>query len=314
MARNRHAEKPIDIPGRGWKAVLLRVLGEIGRDNVALVAAGVAFFGILALFPAITALMALAGLMLEPGDVTDQMQYLAELMPPQAAEIVMNQAIGVAGSREGGLGLAFVAGLALALYSASNGMGSLISGLNIAYDEREKRGFFRLKLATLALTLLLILGLVVGLAGVMALPPLLAFLGLPVWLETTLSVLRWMVLAVLTITGLAAIYRWGPSRCNAQWAWLTPGAIVACALWLIGSVGLSVYLNNFGSYNETFGSMAGVIVLLLWLWLSAFVVLLGAELNAEMEAQTASDTTIGKDRPMGQRGAVKADMLAEQGS
>jgi len=312
MARAQSASTPTEIAPRGWKNILLRVVGEIGKDNVALIAAGVAFFGLLALFPAITALMALAGLLLEPGEVTQQLQSLATLMPEQAAEIFMNQAVGVAGSRQGGLGLAFALGLVLALYSASTGMGSLISGLNIAYDEKEKRGFIKLKLITLGLTLLLILGLVLGLAGVIALPAVLAFFDLPGWLETVLGLARWVVLAMLTVAGLAAIYRWGPSRRNARWAWLTPGALVACALWLIGSVGLSVYVANFASYNETFGSMAGMIVLLLWLWLSAFVVLLGAELNAEMEAQTAADTTIGPDRAMGRRGAVKADALAGQ--
>jgi len=311
MARGRNADSPTRIPTSGWKDILLRVKDQIGKDHVGLIAAGVAYYGLLALFPAITALMALAGLALDPGEVTDQIESLATLIPEKAADIIQSQAVAVAGSQNTGLGLALVLGLGLALFSAARGMGSLIEGLNVVYDEEEKRGFIKLMLVKLGLTLLLIVGLIAGLGGTLAVPAVLAFVELPGWLETVLGLARWLILGVLTLGGLAALYRWGPSREEARWKWLTPGTAVACALWLIGSVALSLYVSNFGSYNETFGSMAGVIVLLIWLWLSAYVVLLGGELNAEIEAQTTRDTTTGPDAPMGERGATKADRLGK---
>ena len=152
-----------------------------------------------------------------------------------------------------------------------------------------------------------------GLLAALAVPAILDFLTLPGWLETVLSLSRWVILALMTVGGLAVVYRYGPSRDHAEWRWLSPGAITACVIWLVASVGFSVYVSNFGSYNESFGSMAGVIILLMWLWISAYIVLLGAELNAEIEAQTTEDTTTGTDEPLGERGAEKADHLGQSG-
>ncbi|RKF12614.1 YihY/virulence factor BrkB family protein [Roseovarius spongiae] len=309
MARGRDAETPTDIPPKGWKDIALRVKSEMAADHVGLVAAGVAFYALLAIFPAITALMALGGLVMEPPEVKAQLETLAQMMPQEAAQIVLDQATAVAGSREGGLGLAFAFGLLLAIYSASKGVSGLMEGLNVAYDEEESRGFVAQMLWRLGLTVFLIVGLIVGLVAALAVPAALNLIALPGWLETLLGLGRWVILALMTIGGLAVLYRYGPSRDNAELKWLSPGAAVACIVWLVASVGFSVYVSNFGSYNETFGSMAGIIILLMWLWLSAFIVLMGAELNAEMEAQTATDTTVGPDEPMGSRGAEKADKL-----
>jgi membrane protein len=314
MTRGRDADTPTEIPAPGWKDIALRVKTAIGEDHVALIAAGVAFYGLLALFPAITALMALAGLVLDPAEVTEQIQSVATILPQQAAEIVLAQAVEVAGSQNSGLGLALVFGLGLALYSASKGMGGLMEGLNVVFDEEEDRGFMKLTLTKIGLTLLLMVGLIAGFGGTLAAPALLSFLDLPGWAQTVLGLARWAILGVLTLGGLAAVYRWGPSRENANWRWLTPGTLVACVLWLVGSVAFSLYVGNFSSYNKTFGSMAGVIVLLMWLWLSAYVVLMGAVLSSEIEAQTARDTTTGKDVAMGKRGAQKADSLGKSHS
>ncbi|MFD1881349.1 YihY/virulence factor BrkB family protein [Paracoccus pacificus] len=309
MARGRQAESPTDIPAEGWKDIALRVKSELADDHVGLIAAGVAFYALLAIFPALTALMALGGLVLEPSEVTAQLDKLTNVMPQEAAQIILDQAVSVAGSREGGLGLAFIVGLLLAIYSASKGMGSLMEGLNVAYDEEETRGFISKTLWTLGLTVFLILGLILGLLATLALPAVLNLIALPDWLETGMGLARWVILALMTVFGLAVIYRYGPSRDDAEWKWLSPGAVAACLIWVIASVGFSIYVSNFGSYNETFGSMAGVIILLMWLWISAFIILMGAELNAEIEAQTAHDTTVGPDEPMGERDAEKADRL-----
>lgn len=311
MVRGRKAETPTDIPPKGWLDIALRVKGELAGDHVGLIAAGVAFYALLAIFPAITALMALGGLVLEPAEVTAQLQTLTEMMPREAAQIILDQAVAVVGSKQGGLGFAFILGLLLAIYSASKGMGSLIEGLNVAYDEDESRGFIMKTVVTLALTAFLIIGLLLGLLAALAVPAALNVIALPDWIETVLALSRWVMLAFMTVFGLSVLYRYGPSRDNAEWKWLTPGAITACAIWIAASVGFSIYVSNFGSYNESFGSMAGVIILLMWLWISAFIVLLGAELNAEIEAQTAADTTVGPDEPMGARGAEKADNLGQ---
>jgi membrane protein len=311
MTRGRNAEAPTEIPAKGWKDIAFRVKDELASDHVGLIAAGVAFYALLAIFPAVTALMALAGLVLEPAEVTAQLETLTRMIPKEAAQIILDQAVAVAGSEDAGLGLAFVIGLALAIYSASKGMGSLIEGLNVAFDEDETRGFIKKTIVTLLLTVFLITGLIVGLLSTLAVPAMLELIALPSWMETTLSLLRWLALAVLSVFGLGVLYRYGPARDNAEWQWLTPGAVTACVIWLVASVGFSIYVSNFGSYNESFGSMAGVIILLMWLWISAFIVLLGAELNAEIEAQTSVDTTVGPDQPMGSRGAEKADNLGE---
>lgn len=309
MARGRGAETPMEIPAPGWKDILLRVKDEIATDHVSLVAAGVAFYALLAIFPAVTALMALAGLVMEPAEVTSQLETLINLIPEEAANIILDQAVAVTGSEETGLGWAFLIGLGLALYSASKGVGSLMEGLNVAYDENETRGFVAKLIWTLGLTLMLIGVLLLGLGATLAVPAIVAFLALPDWFETLLTYGSWVLLAALTTLALAVLYRYGPARDNAEWKWLTPGSVIACILWIVASVGFSIYVKNFGSYNESFGSMAGAIILLMWLWISAFIVLLGAEFNSEMEAQTRKDSTTGPDEPMGQRDAVKADRL-----
>jgi len=309
MARGRGAETPTEIPAPGWKDILLRVKDEIGADHVSLVAAGVAFYALLAIFPAVTALMALAGLVMEPAQVTEQLEAVTRLIPEEAATIILDQAVAVTGSQETGLGWAFLIGVGLALYSASKGVGSLMEGLNVAYDEDETRGFVTKLIWTLGLTLMLVGVLLLGLGATLAIPAVVGFLALPDWIETLLTYGSWVLLAFLTVLALAVLYRYGPARDNAEWKWLTPGSVIACVLWIVASIGFSIYVSNFGSYNESFGSMAGAIILLMWLWISAFIVLLGAEFNSEMEAQTRKDSTTGPDEPMGARDAVKADKL-----
>lgn len=314
MTRGRHAEAPHRIPPKGWKDIALRVKDEIAADHVGLIAAGVAFYGLMALFPAITALLAIGGLMVEPSQIVDQISQLEDVVPDEVMEIIIGQATQVAGSREGGLGLAAVAGILIALYSASKGMNSLIEGMNVAYDEEEKRGFFMKTFVTLTLTLFLITGLLMGLLATLAVPSVIALVDAGPVTEVLGSLLAWGVLLVMTMAGLAVLYRYGPSRDKPELLWASPGAIAACVLWLAGSAGFAFYVGNFGSYNESFGALAGVVVLLMWLWISAFIVLLGAEINAEVEAQTAYDTTVGPEEPMGERGAVKADKLGARQS
>ncbi len=311
MSRGRTADTPDELPANGWKDIAFRVKDEVTEDRIGLIAAGVAFYGFLALFPAIAAIMAISGLFIEPSQVTAQIESLSAILPQDVISIVTTQASAVAGSDEGGLGLTALLGLAVALYSASKGMASLMDGINVAYDEEETRGFIRLKLVTLGLTMFLVLGLLLSLGATMGIPAALSFIELGGILEPIVLAGSFVLVALLTIFGLAVLYRYGPSRDAPEWSWASVGAVVGCALWLIGSVAFAYYVQTFGSYNETFGSLAGVVIMLTWMWLSAFIILLGAELNAEMEAQTRRDTTQGRDLPMGQRDAEKADSLGK---
>jgi len=309
--RGRFAETPSQIPYKGWKDIAFRIKDQIGEDHVGLIAAGVAYYALLALFPTITALIAIGGLLIEPSQIVSQLSALTGLLPQEVSTIVIDQAKQVAGSEQGGLGLVAIFGLALALWSASRGMVSLIEGLNVAYDEEEKRGYVRLQITNLLLMLLLLVALLLGLGVSLVLPIILSNFYLGAATEIAITVVTFVAMIALTVVGLAVLYRYGPSRRNAQWRWLTPGAAVACVAWLIASAGFAFYVGNFGSYNESFGSLAGVIVMLTWLWISAYIVLLGAEINSEIEALTRHDTTVGEGRPMGERNAVKADTLGE---
>ena len=303
----RSAETPSRIPAAGWKQILWRVKDEISGDHISVVSAGIAFYALLSIFPAIAALVSIAGLILDPADIAGQLETVVGMLPPEAASILQDQVTKVAGGSQSGTGFVALFGLAVALYGAMKGVLTLIEGLNIAYDEDETRGMVRLYLTALAITTCAILGTAAGIALMVLLPSLVALANLPPALETAFSLLRWPLMAALAMLALAALYRFGPSRAEPKWRWISVGAILATTLWIVGTLGFSIYVRNFGSYTETYGALGGVIVLLTWMWLSTFVILAGAELNAEIEQQTAKDTTSGAPLPMGQRDAVKAD-------
>ncbi len=309
-ARGREAQHPGEIPKAGWKDVLLRVKDELAADHVSVVSAGVAFFGLLAVFPAIAALISIAALVLDPATIEAQLSAAASVLPENAASILTNQAQEVASGAGGGIGLTAIGGVLIALYSASKGTKTLMEGMNIAYDEDEGRGFVKKNVVALALTVLLVVGVLVALAFTVVASALLGNLGLSSVAQAVVQYGRWPVLALLAMAGLAMLYRYGPAREEPQWRWVSVGAVLTTFLWIIGSVAFSFYARNFGSYNETYGALGGVIILLTWLWLSAYLVLLGAELNSELEHQTRRDSTTGATRPMGERGAVKADTVA----
>ncbi len=306
-ARGRRARKPSEIPAKGWRDIAWRVWEELTADHVTVVSAGVAFFGLLALFPAIGALMSITGLFMDPAEIEAELETVASVLPQNAASILQEQARSVASNSGAGLGLAAILGVILSLYGASKGMRTLMEGMNIAYDEEEDRGYIKEYAVSFALTLVLILGLLIALAVTVVVPALLGNLGLPETIVTAVEWGRWPLLALFTILGLAILYRFGPSREDPEWRWVTWGSVIATILWVAGSVAFSIYVRNFGGYNESYGALGGVIILLTWLWLSAYIVLLGAEINSEMEHQTEHDTTTGGNLPKGERGAVKAD-------
>ncbi|WP_109119341.1 YihY/virulence factor BrkB family protein [Azospirillum sp. TSO22-1] len=310
--RGRTADTPEQIPAKGWKDILWRVWEEQSEDNISMIAAGVAYYAILALFPAIAAAVSIYGLVADAGSIERQFDTLAGFLPGDALKVLKDQAHMVASQPSGGLSIGVVVGLLFTLWSASRGVNALIGALNIAYEEREKRGYVKLALLSVVLTLGGILFLIVTLAVVVVVPTILNLVPLgPVW-EWAVSLARWPILAVAILAALAVLYRYAPSRNEPKWRWVTWGSVAAGGIWLLGSIGFSIYVSNFGNYNEAYGSVGAVVILLLWLNLTAYAILLGAELNAEMEHQTAKDTTDAPDKPMGQRGARMADTIGEK--
>ncbi len=300
------AATPAGIPFSGWKDVAFRVKNQIAKDRVGLLAAGVAFYGLLALFPAITALIAISGLLIEPSRIVAQLNSLSGLMPEEVITIITKQATAVAGSREGGLGFTAILGLLIAFYSASKGTASLMQRLNIAYAEKETRGFLERMVVTFALTLMLIAGLIGGLSMTLARPVVLAFVDMGPTVRMLFNAALWIGLMALTIVGLSVLYRFAPSRHTPEWKWTSVGAVVGCLVWIAASAGFALFVGNFNYYNQSFGALAGVVVLLIWFWISAYIILMGAELNAELEAQARADTAAGSDKPSGARGTEEA--------
>lgn len=311
MSRGREAYAPTEIPTKGWMDIAWRVKDEVAKDRVGLISAGIAFYGLLALFPALSAVVAIAALFAEPQALAAQVNALAGVIPEQVTEIITKQIEELTGSRESGLGFAALFSLGLAIYSASKGTASLMEGTNAAYDEKEERGAIKLYAIRLGLTLFLVIGACAGFAITLLIPAATSLIDESPLMEALVTAGAYAVVFALTIFGLAVMYRYAPSRRNAKFRWISPGAALACVLWIVASAGFAFYVGNFASYNETFGTLAGVVVLLMWFWISAFTILLGAEFNAEMEAQTGKDSTIGPDRPRGERGAVKADTIGK---
>ncbi len=310
-SRGRAATQPSQIPPKGWRDILLRVKGEVSQDNVSIVSAGVAFYALLAIFPALAALVSIYGLWADPSQVQQQLATVNTLLPGQAQGILNSQLGKVTEHANTALSLGAIGGVLLALWSATKGTKALITALNIVYDEEEKRSFLKLNAVALGLTLGAILFAVIGSALIVALPALLGYFGLQEHARLWIAGLRWPLLALAVIVALAVLYRYGPSRDEPRWHWVSWGAIAATVLWLLGSALFSFYVSHFGSYNETYGSLGAVIILLMWFYLTAFVVLLGAELNAEMEHQTGEDTTEGEPQPMGKRDAYVADTVGK---
>lgn len=301
------AEVPSDIPKAGWKQIGKRVVDALKRDHVSLLSAGVAFKALLALFPAIIAGISLWGLVADPETVTRQMEAITTALPDEAASLIGDQMETVSSGDGSALGFAFVISILIALWSASGGMAGLIEGVNAAYDEVDRRKFPIKRGLALLLTVGAIVALLVAVGLIAVLPALLDTLGLGRVGEIAVRIGTWPLLAALAMGGLALLYKVAPDRDDPQFRWATWGAGVATVLWLLGSAAFTLYVENFGDFGATYGAFAGIIILMLWLLLTAFIVLLGAEINAEMERQTQQDTTVGEPAPIGQRGANPAD-------
>ena len=285
------ADSPTEIPARGWKDILKRTVRQLKVDNVSLIAAGAAFYVFLALAPALIAVISVYGLVADPAEVARQLDPVLSALPADAASVVETQLTAITSGGRSGLGLGLVVSVVVALVGASKGMLALVTALNIAYDEDETRGFVKLRALALGLTVAVAVTAVATVGGMVVVRALARPLGTVG--ETAVAVLRWPVLAGLGVVGLAVLYRYAPDRKAPPWRWVTPGAVVATVLWLLGSIAFSVYVATFGKYNETYGVLGGVVVLLSWLLLTAYAIVLGAELDREAERQSAGDTEDG---------------------
>jgi membrane protein len=308
--RGRHADKPHRIPGRGWKDVLKRTRDEIRNDHLSVVAGGVAFFGLLGTIPALAALISIYGLVADSQQVEQQFNSLSSVVPGEVHQVLGAQMKAIASSASvAGWGAAV--GLLLAIWGGTRAVKAVIEALNLIYSEEEKRGFLKLNITAFLLTLAAIVSIAIAVGLIAVLPAILGTLGLSKIAGWAVSISRWPLLLFLFMVGLSVLYRFGPSRNRPRWEWVSVGAIAATALWLGASALFSLYVSNFDSYNKTYGSLGTVVILLMWFYISGYVVLVGAELNCEIERQTARDTTDEPEKAMGQRRAVAADSLGE---
>ncbi|WP_114391026.1 YihY/virulence factor BrkB family protein [Notoacmeibacter marinus] len=308
--RGRRAESVADIPWKGWKDILFRTYASISSDRVLLVAGGGTFYVLLALVPSLSVLISTYGLLFDPASLADHLTIMSRFMPAAAIDLIRDQLQRLTTQDEATLSFAFLLSLGLAVWSANSGMKGLFEAMNVAYDETEKRGFFRLNAVSLLFTLGAVIGVICMIGVVIVTPIILEFLFLGGF-EPLIRIAGFAFLAGMLIFGLMLLYRYGPSRKNARWRWLPVGAVAAVVLVIIVSAAFSFYVSNFADYNATYGSLGAVIGFMTLIWLTLTIVMLGAELNAEIEHQTVIDTTVSPEQPMGERGAYVADHLGE---
>ncbi len=312
--RGRHAVHPLQIPWRGWYDIVWRTYQEMLSDRLLSIAGGVSFFVLLAIFPAITAMVSAYGLFFSPSIIADNLSLLNDVVPDNVLSVVHEQVGHIASNSGGALSTGIVVGILVSLWSAMSGVKAMIDALNVIYEQKETRSFIRLNLVALAFTLAAIAAFLLVVACIIVLPLILSFVGLGGLTQALTRFARWPVLLIVLLAGLAVLYRYGPDRRAARWQWVSVGSVFATVTWMAASFLFSLYLSRFANYNATYGSLGAAVGVMMWLWISTTVMLLGAELNAEIEHQTARDSTIGADKPLGARGAVMADTVgAKQG-
>ena len=311
ISRGREADRPSDIPMPGIKDILARVWKNNGRKNLSLVAGGVTYYLLLALFPGLTTMVSVYGLYADPRQVEQTVNALSGVIPISSQQLIATELHHLASASSTVLSAGAVAGFIISLGLASFGVGGMITAVNIAYDEEDRRSIVTFYTITVTLTVALIVGGLIALAFIALLPSILAGMGASPTMKWAALIVEWPLLMVFVMGTMTVLYRFAPDRHPAQWRWISPGAVTATLIWVTGSVLFSVYVTHVGSYDRTYGALGTVAVLLTWLWLSCYIVLFGAEINAESERQTRRDSTIGPPKPMGFRGATVADTLGE---
>lgn len=308
--RGHNAEKPIKIPSLGWKDIAKRTYSQIKKDHVQIVSAGVAFYFFMALFPAIIALINIYSLIIEPSEIQTQFDLISQFFPANVFSIITEILEPILSKDNQTLGWSLIISILISLWSANKGTSALFEGINIAYNEVDNRGFIKKTFITLIFTMGGILLTLLSLLFLIFFPLFVDKLGLSESITTVIGWGRWIAIGSLLIFGLGLLYKNAPDRDDPKFKWVSWGAAIGAVLWILGSFLFSWYVTNFGSYDKVYGSFAAVIILLLWLFLTAFIILLGAEINSEMEHQTRKDTTIGEPEPIGERGGYHADHVA----
>ncbi|UYW27286.1 YihY/virulence factor BrkB family protein [Methylorubrum extorquens] len=307
--RGRTADQPTDIPALGWRDILWRVVLSLQRDRVLATAGGVAFFALLAVFPALATIVSLYGLFSDPTAIGQHLSLLAGVLPNGVLDLLSEQLVRIARQSTGALSTASLLSMIIAFWSANSGVSALFDALNVIYREREKRSLVGFYVTTFLFTLTGIVFVLASTGMVVILPIVLSRIGLGGLADTALRILRWPALLLLVSLSLSLTYRYGPSRREAKWRWVSWGSVAASLSWVCTSVLFSWYVASFDSYNRVYGSLGAGVGFMTWIWLSVVIVLLGAELNAEMERQTARDSTAGRPKPLGSRQAFTADTV-----
>ncbi|EAU42942.1 Ribonuclease BN family protein [Fulvimarina pelagi HTCC2506] len=306
----RHAASPAEMPAAGWKDVLMRVKDRFDEHSVTLVAAGITFYILLALFPAITALVAIYGLVADPQTIQAQLSNLEGIVPAGALGIIHSQLERLTSQTESSLSIAFAVSILLSIYSSTKGVKALFKAMNIAYQEKDERGFIKQNLISMAFVVASIVLVILAIVTLVVIPSVLSLLPLPAGVTILVLVVPPLVLALLAMAWIAGLFRFGPHRRSPTFKWLTPGAVLTILGWVIASIAFSFYASNVKNFDATYGSMASIIVFLMWTWIMMIILLAGAELNAQLEHQTAEDTTVGEEREPGDRKAELADQIA----
>lgn len=309
VKRGQDAQQPVNIPLLGWWDITKRIFTQMSRDNLSLVAAGVAFYALLAIFPALAALVSIYAYFASPTDIGAHLSQVIELLPESTGELILSQIASIAQSSSTSLSLSAIGTLILTIWSSSKGSQALITACNISYQEYEKRSFFKAQLVRFLFSIGAIVVAIFALLIIGILPVVLNLVGLKENIDLLITFISWPLLAFTFNFALVLLYRYAPHRKPAKWRWITLGSVIATILWIVASIGFSFYVSKFASYNETYGSLGGVVIMLMWLYISAYIVILGATINAASEQQTAIDSTIGPDKKRGERGAYVADHL-----
>lgn len=311
--RGRLAQRPVEIAWRGWWDVMWRVQAQLDADNVSIVAGGLALFALLAVFPSLAAAVAIYGMVASPEAIAAQIQSFSGMLPAATLEILQNQLQNLVNQRNDTLSIGVVIGIVVAMWSARKGMVALIAAVNVAYNEHDRRPFFKRLVLSFTFTVCGVLGFVVMVSLGVAVPIVLAFIPLGTATQWVLLGVRWLLLWIIAVFALSVLYRFAPHRTRPRWEWVNAGSVIAATLWLLGGAVFAIYVRNFDSFGEAYGAIGGVVVMLMWFYVSAYVMILGAEINSELERQTVHDTTIGPIKPMGERGAFSADTVGPRG-
>lgn len=307
--RGRDAQSPQQIPAKGWKDTLWRVKNEMEEDNLALISAAMAYYALFAFIPALTAVVLIYAWVSDPSDISNHLNMVSRFLPPEILGMLKEQLSNLAGGATRGIGFGAIFSLLIALWSASKGSKAVMKSLNIIYEETKDRGFIKQNAMALGMTLLATILSIVAIGVIVGVPTIANLIGFPEGWGMVIKITSWVLLLALFSFFLSFVYRFGPNREKAKWKWVSAGAIIASVLWALASAGFSWYATNFGDFNKTYGSFGAIIVLMMWFYISSFVILLGGEVNAELEHQTKRDSTDGEPKPMGNRGAHMADTV-----